>query len=545
MVNLNIPRKDNPEFKLQIEYGETTIIIGANGSGKTRLAVYLEDQLGEKAHRIAAHRALNLNPNIEKIPETKAKQGLIYGNPDWAKNISQRKSARWNDKSSTYLLNDFDCLLQYLFAQQNNLAVENNQKFNKGEEITNSKTKLDILQEVWERLLPRKKLYITADDIRVSSTNIESTDYSASEMSDGERAIFYILGQVLSANEGSVLIFDEPELHIHKSIISNLWDEIEKLRPDCSFLIITHDIEFAATRVTKKYIIRNYYPEPAWNISEIPESNFDEQTIALILGSRKPILFIEGAKSSLDIETYRCCYPEWTIIPKGACKAVIDAVSSLQKLNEDMPLLNIKCAGIVDRDTRSNSEIDNLRSLNIEVLSVSEIENLFSLSDVAKEILKIEGYSDTELNTKLEEFCTNLIDYIKSNLSSDNNLNKAIMKKVQRNIDGYLKKINLSSFSNTEDMKNEISEKIETLFESKIDEWVSEIRDKLNECFKNKDLDGLLQIYENKGLLSQTAYLLKDTHRKNFEEWLMRQLKTKDSELLKKLKSNLPTIEIS
>lgn len=85
MVNLNIPRKDNPEFKLQIEYGETTIIIGANGSGKTRLAVYLEDQLGEKAHRIAAHRALNLNPNIEKIPEAKAKQGLIYGNPDWAK----------------------------------------------------------------------------------------------------------------------------------------------------------------------------------------------------------------------------------------------------------------------------------------------------------------------------------------------------------------------------------------------------------------------------------------------------------------------------
>ena len=69
----------------------------------------------------------------------------------------------------------------------------------------------------------------------MSSTSIESADYSASEMSDGERAVFYILGQVLSANEGSILIFDEPELHIHKSIISNLWDEIEKLRPDCSF----------------------------------------------------------------------------------------------------------------------------------------------------------------------------------------------------------------------------------------------------------------------------------------------------------------------
>ena len=45
-----------------------------------------------------------------------------------------------------------------LFAQQNNLAVENNQKLNRREKITNSKTKLDILQEVWERLLPLKKI---------------------------------------------------------------------------------------------------------------------------------------------------------------------------------------------------------------------------------------------------------------------------------------------------------------------------------------------------------------------------------------------------
>ena len=67
MCNVNIPTKNDsilepqPEILL-LETGKTTIIIGANGSGKTRLAVYLEEQLGERAHRIAAHRALNLNP---------------------------------------------------------------------------------------------------------------------------------------------------------------------------------------------------------------------------------------------------------------------------------------------------------------------------------------------------------------------------------------------------------------------------------------------------------------------------------------------------
>lgn len=55
MCNVNIPKKDNSNLELTLEAGKTTIIIGANGSGKTRLAVFLEEQLGEKAHRIAAH----------------------------------------------------------------------------------------------------------------------------------------------------------------------------------------------------------------------------------------------------------------------------------------------------------------------------------------------------------------------------------------------------------------------------------------------------------------------------------------------------------
>ena len=541
MCNVHIPRKDNSDLELTLETGKTTIIIGANGSGKTRLAVHLEEQLGEKAHRIAAHRALSLNPNIEKISEAKAKQGLFYGNPEWAKDISQRKSARWNNKSSTYLLNDFDRLLQYLFAQQNNLAVENHQKRKRGEEITNSKTKLDILQEVWERLLPTKKLRITADDIRVSSTSIESADYSASEMSDGERAVFYILGQVLSANEGSILIFDEPELHIHKSIISNLWDEIEKLRPDCSFLMITHDIEFAATRVAKKYVIRNYYSDPAWDVSEIPDSELDEQTITLILGSRKPILFVEGEKTSLDMETYRLCYPEWTVIPKGSCKDVIQAVSSLRKLNEDMPILNIKCAGIIDRDTRDSSQIEELEGQGINVLPCSEIENIFSLSSIAHKVLEIDGFTGDELINKKEQFKVELLGHIKNELSDDK-LEKFVVKRIHRRIDNYLKNIDLSNTQNSNEMKDKLISEVSALTDSKINEWISEMKNEIQKCIDNQDIDELLCIYENKGLLAKTASILAGTSKSNFKDWLMRQMRSTNNSLLQVIKSILPEL---
>ena len=544
MCNVNIPRKDNSNLELTLETGKTTIIIGANGSGKTRLAVYLEEQLGERAHRIAAHRALKLNPDVNKIPESKAKKYLTYGDAWDDISIYHRASRRWEGKAPTSLLNDFDYLLQYLFAQQNNLAVENHQKRNRGEEITNSKTKLDILQEVWERLLPLKKLHITSDDIRVSSIGIESADYSASEMSDGERAVFYILGQVLSANEGSILIFDEPELHIHKSIISNLWDEIEKLRPDCSFLMITHDIEFAATRVAKKYVIRNYYPDPnsAWDISEIPDSELDEQTITLILGSRKPILFVEGEKTSLDMETYRLCYPEWTVIPKGACKDVIQAVSSLRKLNEDMPILNIRCVGIVDRDTRDSSQIQDLEEQGIKVLPCSEIENIFSLSSVAHEVLKIEGFNGKELNIKKEKFKDRLLDYIKKELSSDDKLEKFVVKRIHRRIDNYLKNIDLSNTQNSNEMKAKLTSEVLALTDSKINEWISEMKDEIQGCINNQDIDRLLYVYENKGLLNETALILKSTRKPDFENWLMRQLKVPNSSLLQAIKAVLPEL---
>ena len=401
--------------------------------------------------------------------------------------------------------------------------------------------KIILLLKITKNSIVVKKLHITADDIRVSSTSIESADYSASEMSDGERAVFYILGQVLSANEGSILIFDEPELHIHKSIISNLWDEIEKLRPDCSFLMITHDIEFAATRVAKKYVIRNYYSAPAWDISEIPDSELDEQTITLILGSRKPILFVEGDKTSLDMETYRLCYPEWTVIPKGSCKDVIQAVSSLRKLNEDMPILNITCAGIVDRDTRDSSQIEELEGQGIKVLPCSEIENIFSLSSVAHEVLKIEGFNGNELNNKKEQFKGRLLDYIKNNLSDDG-LEKFVVKRIHRRIDNYLKNIDLSNTYNSDEMKDKLVSEVSFLTNSKINEWISEMRNEIQACINNEDIDGLLCIYENKGLLAKTASILKNARKPDFENWLMRQMQVPNSSLLQAIKAVLPEL---
>jgi energy-coupling factor transporter ATP-binding protein EcfA2 len=121
---IEIPSQEGTEI-LNIEVGTSVVIVGANGSGKTRLASYIEDQLGEISHRIAAHRALSLNPSVAKVSEREAKLGLRTGYAGEGADISYRKQHRWRGASAPVaLLNVFDFLLQSLFAEQTNTSLE-------------------------------------------------------------------------------------------------------------------------------------------------------------------------------------------------------------------------------------------------------------------------------------------------------------------------------------------------------------------------------------------------------------------------------------
>lgn len=115
-------------FPIRLEPGSTAIFVGANGGGKTRLAVLIEDSLASNAHGISAHRALALNPAIPKIGEDKALAGLRTGYPESGGNVTHRSGHRWQSKMAVYLLNDFDFVVQALFAEQSNRALLTHKK---------------------------------------------------------------------------------------------------------------------------------------------------------------------------------------------------------------------------------------------------------------------------------------------------------------------------------------------------------------------------------------------------------------------------------
>ncbi len=520
---------------MAVEPGSSVIFVGANGSGKTRLAVFVEEAVGEHAHRISAHRALTLNPAVPKIRGAEALRKLRYGWEHEQATVASRANNRWaGSKPAVAMLNDFDSLLQALFADQSVTTLETHTRHRSGTLTTAAATKFETLSGIWQRVLPHRQLVISGDDIQVAVVGTAGT-YPASDMSDGERAIFYLIAQALVAADSSLLVVDEPELHVHPSIMSSLWDEIEAARRDCAFLFITHDLHFAAARSAQKYVIREFVPTPAWMVDSVPEdTGFSEEVATLILGSRRPILFVEGSGTSLDLAIYRCCYPQWTVIPRGSCEQVVHAVVTLRA---NAQLTRVKCAGIVDADDYAADEIQYLNGLGVFPLPVSEVENLILLPEVGRAIGQLEGLSSPELEQQLSKLKAAIFGTLQSQAAIDD----VVVRYCRRRIDRTLKKIDLSGPKSVAGLIAEYGAQTASLDVATIAAGAAR---KIQSALANGDLPSLLTIYDNKGLLAIAAQHLKQTRMAAFEAWLTRMLRdeAKAPGLAAALKSILPTV---
>lgn len=529
----NVPNLSDEPVTFDLKPGSSTFFVGANGSGKTRLAAQAENQWGTQAHRISAHRSLSLNPSVAKISEQKARSGLRFGYTDINEDqgTAYRIGHRWKKKSETYLLDDFDFLVQTLFADQSNVSLQTHNAVHAGTTDKPKMTQFQKLIDIWNRILPHRTLEITGDDIKASA---DGTTYSASEMSDGERAIFYMIGQILVAEKNSALIFDEPELHVHRAILGKLWDEAEAARPDCAFLVITHDLEFAASRPGQKFVIRRYQTPGQWEIEPVPEdTGFSDEVATLILGSRKPILFVEGTGSSLDLAIYRACYPDWTVLPRGACENVIHAVASMR---HNAALTRITCSGIVDADDYSEEDKQRLAEFGVATLPVSEIENLFLLPDIANAILEEENFEGQELLARLDE----LTQAVLTEVNRAGSIDDVVLRYCRRQIDRTLKKIDLKDATTPSELAMAYAERTTAL---DIDTIAKEARNRIEEAVKNSDLPTLLANFDNKALLALAAKHLKNTSKGAFESWLTRAMRDPKAGKLKlALSRALPSV---
>lgn len=411
-MKIQLPtKKGQPNTTPNIEF-EQLVIIGANGAGKTRFGSDIESRYLGKTHRISAQKSLTFPTEVSPKSRDRAEKEFFYGNYYNPENdglhLSQKTANRWGRKPDTFLLNDYEKLLVLLHTEE----YEDSLSYKEGR-IAKPTTKLDRVQKLWEKVLPHRKILKRAGVIETYPTGNEGAKYNASEMSDGERVLFYLAGEVICAPQDSIIIIDEPEMHIHSSLIKPFFDLVEAERPDCSFIYLTHNIDFAFTRQNAKKIWAKSFESNIWDYEILDENlPIPEQLYLDVLGSRKPIIFSEGDNSSIDYELYEQVFDDKTLKPVGSCDKVIQVVKAFR---DQQGFHHIESVGIVDRDRRQQADIIALNRNGIWVLDVAEAENLLLIESIVKEVA---GHMGRDVNDVFIQVQQNIISFFANQIDS-------------------------------------------------------------------------------------------------------------------------------
>lgn len=475
------------------------VIVGANGSGKSRLGAWIELESREAAptHRISAQKIIEVPNSFSGESLTSAKSAFLYGSGDLVRHgygrenlYKMRRSHRWGDGPTTHTLSDYHQLLTYLFTDHSAEATRYHQESQSTvERIEPRSTRLQTAKKIWDSAIPHRELHLGGFELHAHNPQIAG-QYEAREMSDGERIVFYLAGQCLAAEPGSIIIIDEPELHLHRSIQSRLWNAIESERPDCIFVYITHDLDLAASRNGAAKIVVTDYDGQHWNWSPIPgDSTIPDQVLLEIMGSRKPVLFCEGAKGGIDDSILSRAYESHTVIPIGSCEHVIHATASLQS---NSALHHLTACGIVDRDHRSPAEIAGLEYKRVYTLAYSEIENLLLDPTV---VCYVASYLSLPIDETLRSIKDLVLQRVVHNRESlESHMAAACLERIAR------------SFTPGISSPMELMSSVQS-FKKEFDgaAILQSSKDTVNEIVYKQDYTLALQVYDNKGLVEEVS----------------------------------------
>lgn len=469
---------------------ENTVVVGANGCGKTTLANTLQKSLNVKdgivipAQKLLIIPTFSSTPNYAATAETYNQYQRTILDDKQTFNASKEDDIPWT--ATRQYGAEFRNVLATLYSER--MARRNKfcDAFERGERPSEQQlhSVLDRTIKIWNFLIEHRTLQCDDSNNLILKGDRVNEAYPAFQMSDGERIILYLVGRVLLAPEKALIIIDEPEMYLHKTIVDKLWNKLEIERQDCTFLYLTHDLQFAASRNGRKAWIRSFEYPSRWTIDNIDENEIPEELLLKLLGSRKKILFCEGKRNSLDSKIFELLFENYTITPVETCKDVMNFTRAFNKI----PNTVAKAYGIIDRDFRSEDQLEILQQQNVFSYDVAEIENLFLLPDI---IIGFANYKKEQCD--IEEIEKRILSKFEQDKQAQ------ISQYVSSAINTYFKSSHISVGNKKEEVEQNFQKFIS---EVDINKLFNGRESYINDVIANKKYEKAIMLYNNKGLHS-------------------------------------------
>lgn len=384
---LLVPLPTGLPLNFTIDIGQVLYVLGANGTGKSSLLQSFFAKHQQNSRRISAHRqtwfqsnAITLSPHEKKSAEAYMLQDDANPQSRWKDDYSAQRTS-----VAIYDLIDAENVRARAIA-----GAVDSQDMNLATELSKKDAPIKIINELLRLSNIPIEISVRESEQVMASRN-GSAEYSISELSDGERNALLIAANILTCKPGTILFIDEPERHLHRSIISPLLTLLFAKRADCAFVISTHDVMLPLdNREAQILLIRSCTYENSnvvnWDADLLTaHEEIDDQLKQDILGNRRKLLFVEGTESSLDKPLYSLLFPQTSVIPKSSCRDVEHAVSSIRDAQE---LHWLRAFGIVDNDRRQPTNIAALREKGVYAVSVHTVESIYYHSLVLERLAR-------------------------------------------------------------------------------------------------------------------------------------------------------------
>lgn len=465
--------KDFPPIKnLKIEnLGDILIIAGANGSGKTRLKDAIIQTLqgnSQISMTIRATREAEITAfdtdsitvqqgqqnelltkymqnrrfgdraryvgSLVQVDSDRTVKTINYSQVNWLGKDPDDQETPWNwgyrnfsDRWQEFM----NYIHQKEAVRDKKLAEELKKNPSRGEQIIlDNPDPLGKYKEIFVQLLPEKEL----QDIQPESPReFQYKDSTGavlpfSSLSSGEQEVVKVIFDIARKDiKHSVIIVDEPELHLHPTLTFKLIETLKSIGDHTNQLIfLTHSADLISTYYSTGNV---YFIDSVQTGSnqahKLSELSYSHKELVQLIGENlglfavgKKLVFVEGENASIDRLTYHAIAQKYLseakIIPVGSVENLVTLNAFEKQIRNS--IFGIELYMIRDRDGLSDTQIQNIeQNGRIKCLKRRHIENYFLDPEILSEVA-VKLYITTTKPEITKQFIENKLNEIAARL---------------------------------------------------------------------------------------------------------------------------------